>query len=36
MNLWTITKNQAADLEKGLLRKSNLKPFSRNTAMPTA
>ena len=36
MNLRIITKNHAADPEKGLLTKSISKSYGRATAMPTA
>ena len=36
MNLRIITKNHAADPEKGFLTKSISKPFGRATATPTA
>ena len=36
MNLRIITKNHAADPEKGFLTKSISKPNGRATAMPTA
>ena len=36
MNLRIITKNHAADPEKGFLTKSLSKPNIRTTAMPTA
>ena len=36
MNLRIITKNHAADPEKGFLKKSISKPYGRATAMPTA
>ena len=36
MNLRIITKNHAADPEKGFLTKSITKPYGRVTAMPTA
>ena len=36
MNLRIITKNHAADPEKGFLKKSSSKPNGRATAMPTA
>ena len=36
INLRILTKNHAADPEKGLLKKSISKPFGRATAMPTA
>ena len=36
MNLRIITKNHAADPEKGFLIKSISKPYGRATAMPTA
>ena len=34
MNLRIITKNHAADPEKGFLAKSILKPYDRPAAMP--
>ena len=36
MNLSIITKNHAANPEKGSLKKSILKPYDRAAAMPTA
>ena len=36
INLWIITKYQAADKEIGFLTKSILKPYCRTLAMPTA
>ena len=36
MNLRIITKNHAADPEIGFLIKSILKPYGRETAMPSA
>ena len=36
MNYGIITKNHAADPEKGFLNKSILRPFGRAAAMPTA
>ena len=36
MDLRIITKNQAADQEKGFLTKSGSEPYGRETAMPTA
>ena len=36
MNLRIITKNHAADPEKGFLTKSISKPYGRATAMPPA
>ena len=36
MNFRIITKNRAADLEKGFLTKPILKPYGRATTMPTA
>ena len=36
MNLRIITKNHAADPEKGFLAKSISKPYGRATAMPPA
>ena len=36
MNIRIITKNHAADLEKGFLTKSISKPYGRATAMPPA
>ena len=36
MNLRIITKNHAADREKGFLTKSVLKTYGREAAMPTS
>ena len=36
INLRIITKNHAADPEKGFLTKSILKPYGCQAAMPTA
>ena len=36
MNFRIITKNSAADPEKGFLTKSISKPYGRETAMPTS
>ena len=36
MDLRIITKNPAADQEKGFLTKSGSDPYGRETAMPTA